>query len=223
MKKVLGLIFFSSFFVLNGCGEVSEVITSYQENYEIIGAEKEKLLENISDTIYESIERNHSDAKEVILNVIDKHGNDLILPEGRYEISGGYSGDIEIRDEKGKLLLTEIIAPPSLGVESVTVDLNGSHILHVGGFEGVVITPVTTESSTELTTGIWEVGKDIEAGDYTVTGSALGNLLIFEKEKDPQVYEIIGGEPATAIDVQLRAGQKLKISGLIMAQFELKD
>lgn len=222
MKRMLRLIFFCSFFLLNGCGAASEVITSYEENYEIIGVEKENLLENMSDTIYQSIERNHSGAQEVILNVIDKYGNDLTLPEGRYEISGGYSGDIEIRDEEGKLLLTEIIAPSPLGVESVTVDLNGSHILHVDGFKEVMITPVPTESSTELTTGIWEVGKDIEAGNYSVTGGALGNLVIFEKGEEPQVYEIIGGEPTMAIDVQLKTGQKIKISGLIMAQFEQK-
>lgn len=223
MKRILSPFFFCSFFLLSGCGEVSEVITSYKKNYEIIGVEKERLLENMSDTIYESIERDQSEAKEVILDVIDKHGNVLTLPEGRYEISGGYSGTIEIHDAEGKLLLTEIIAPSPLGVESVTVDLNGSHILHVSGFNGVTITPVATERSTQLTTGIWEVGKDIEAGNYSVTGNVLGNLFIFEKGKEPQVYEIINGEPATEIDVQLQTGQKLKLSGLVMAQFHHKD
>ncbi|WHT47853.1 hypothetical protein QNH10_17450 [Sporosarcina thermotolerans] len=48
--------------------------------------------------------------------------------------------------------------------------------------------------ATELTAGIWEVGLDIEAGEYIVSMDyGLGYLEIHEKDKEPILYEIIGG------------------------------
>lgn len=219
MKRVILFIYIASLLVLNGCQQPSEKITRYQENYEIIGKEKDEMITNTSETIYESIDRSNSEAKEVIIEPIYKEGKDVILPQGRYEIGGHITGNVYIHDEHGQLLFHDIIGTPPLGVENITIDVNGSHIVHVDGFEQAYIIPVSTELSTELSSGIWEVGKDIEEGRYTVTGSGLGYLQIYEQGKSPQVFEVIGGDSHTASKVHLKDGQMLKISGVNLIQF----
>ncbi|TCJ01611.1 hypothetical protein [Cytobacillus praedii] len=219
MKRTILFLYIASMLFLNGCQQLSEKIISYQENYEIVGKEKDEMINNTSETIYESIDRSNLDAKEVIIDPIYKDGEDVILPRGRYKIGGHITGNVYIHDEHGKLLFHDILGTAPLGVESITVDVNGSHIVHVDGFEQAYIMPVTTQLSSELSSGIWEVGKDIEEGSYTVTGSGLGYLQIYEQGESPQVFEVIGGDSHTASKVHLKDGQKLKISGVNIIQF----
>lgn len=219
MKRTILFLYIASMLFLNGCQQPSEKITSYQENYEIVGKEKDEMINNTSETIYESIDRSNLDAKEVIIDPIYKDGEDVILPQGRYEIRGQITGNVYIHDAHGQLLFHDILGTAPLGVESITVDVNGSHIVHVDGFEQAYIIPVTTQLSSELSSGIWEVGKDIEEGSYTVTGSGLGYLQIYKQGESPQVFEVIGGDSHTASKVHLKDGQKLKISGVNIIQF----
>ncbi|MED3552085.1 hypothetical protein [Cytobacillus praedii] len=219
MKRTISFLYIASMLFLNGCQQASEKIITYQENYEIVGKEKDEMINNTSETIYESIDRSNLDAKEVIIDPIYKDGEDVILPRGRYEIGGHITGNVYIHDEHGKLLFHDILGTGPLGVESITVDVNGSHIVHVDGFEQAYIMPVTTQLSSELSSGIWEVGKDIEEGSYTVTGSGLGYLQIYEQGESPQVFEVIGGDSHTASKVHIKDGQKLKISGVNIIQF----
>ncbi|GEM_PF-5025968 len=223
MKKVICFMMISLLFFTGCQPQPSEKVLSYQTNYEITGDEKEKLLENMSESIYDSIDRTNAMAKEMVVDAIYKEGKDITVPEGRYQISGQLSGNVYIRDENGGLLLHELIAPPPLGIETITVDLSGSHIIHVNSFEQVFITPVETKVSTDLSTGIWEVGKDIKEGTYVVTGDDLGYLQIFEKGQSPHIYEVIGGDSGTKIDVLLKKGQKLKITGTTQLHFGLKQ
>lgn len=222
MKIPIFLMFFASLFVFSGCESHSEEALLYEENYEITGSEKEELVGEISETIYDSIDRSNANAKEVIIDAIYNEGEDLSLPEGRYHITGQLTGNVSIRDREGKELFHALLAPPPLGVDSVTVDVSNTHVVHVDGFEEVHITPAPTQLATELNTGIWEVGKDIEEGQYVVTGNELGYLQVFEKGKSPQVYEVIGGNGATKMNVQLKNGQKLVITDLLNIKFESK-
>lgn len=207
---------------LAGCQAPSEQSLQYQENYEITGKEKEEILKNTSDSIYISINRDNTKAQEETIDAIYNEGKDVLLPEGRYQITGRLTGNVFIYDEQESLLFHDLIAPPPLGVESITVDMDGRNILHVDGFEQVNIIPVDTKLSTELTTGIWEVGKDIKAGTYSVTGNDLGYLEVFEQGAPPRIYEVIGGESQSETDLELKNGQKLRITGLLNVQFERK-
>lgn len=219
MRKVIISTFIASLFVLNGCSQqLSDKVLSYQENFEIIGAEREEIIGNISDTIYESIDRSNSEATNVIVDPILQEGNDVTLPEGRYEIVAQIAGNVFVRDEQGELLFRDIIAPPPFGVGKVTVNVNGKHTIHVDGFEQAFITPVPTQLSNELSPGIWEVGKDIEAGSYSVTGDGFGYLQIFEQGESPKVFEVLGDSSQT-IAIHLKDGQKLKITRVSTVQF----
>lgn len=63
----------------------------------------------------------------------------------------------------------------------------------------------------ELTAGIWEVGKDIEAGNYSVipgTDFAFGYLQIFEEGEPPRVFEFLNGPPKSGMDIQLKDDRK---------------
>lgn len=57
-------------FVLAGCSQnspKSKKVLSYQENSEIIGEEKEEIIGEISDTMYESIDRSNAEAEEIVI------------------------------------------------------------------------------------------------------------------------------------------------------------
>ena len=230
MKRMFLFLFISYLFVLIGCSpEPSEKVSRYQENNEIIGEEREDLIGEISDTIYHSVDRSNSDAEELMISPPDRKGESIIPSEGRYTISAGVfedppqSGRLLVYDENEVLLIDELL-DFSYGVSSVTVDLNGSHTVHVDGLDQAFLTPVATEISNELTAGIWEVGKDIEAGSYAVIPAdfSFGYLQIFEEGELPRVFEFLNSSPESAINVQLQLkdGQKLKISRLEMLQFE---
>ncbi|WP_052345877.1 hypothetical protein [Paucisalibacillus sp. EB02] len=228
MKQVIFLIFFISILVLSGCGQKpSEKVLAYQENNEIIGPEKDEIIGEVSDTIYDSIDRSNSEAEEIFLGPIEGLGEDITPPEGRYRISADMppdgspqSGRILVYDEAGVLLLSEIIDYSFTG--SVTVDLNGSHTVHIDGLDYAMLIPVETQSSNDLSAGIWEVGKDIEAGKYSVflTEFGFGDLQIFEKDKSPRLFEFLDTTTETAVEIELKEGQKLKISGLYSLSFE---
>ena len=91
-----------------------------------------------------------------------------------------------------------------------------------GGFSTVTLKPVKTELSTELTTGIWDVGLDIEPGNYTIgIPDGYGFVQILEEGKDPQLFELMGGElTGSQSQVQLKEGQKVRVSKVSMVKFE---
>ena len=95
-------------------------------------------------------------------------------------------------------------------------------IVFDGGYSTVTIKPVKTELSTELTTGIWDVGLDIEPGNYTISiPDGYGFVQIFEEGKDPQLFELMGGELTDSkSQVQLKEGQKVRVSKVSMVKFE---
>ena len=235
MKRMLLLIFIASLFVLIGWGQQpSEKLQAYQENNEIIGSEKDEIIGEVSETIYDTIDRSNSKAEEIFIGPIEGLGEDVTPPEGRYRISTGeppvtedgavmmvpQSGRVLVYDVAGVLLLSEIIDYSFVG--SVTLDLDGSHTVHIDGLDDAMIIPVDTVVSNDLSAGIWEVGKDIEAGNYSVfpTEFGFGDLQIFEKGKSPRLFEFLDTTPDTAVEVELKEGQKLKVSSLYSLTFE---
>lgn len=134
------------------------------------------------------------------------------------------TGNVYIHDENDDLLFHAIVGFPH-GVESITVDLDEAKTITMDGFEQAYVMPADTQLSMELTAGIWELGTDIEAGVYVITSPyGLGYLQIFEPNEDPVVFEVIGGGfEGTKSDIQLRKGQKLRITDISMIQFQTED
>jgi hypothetical protein len=229
MKRIVFLSLITCIFVLIGCSQQpSDKVLLYEENNEIIGPERDEIVGEISDTIYDSIDRSNANAQEIMIGPIEGTGEDITPPEGRYTITGQspngnpQSGRLLVYDENGTLLIDELI-DYGYGVGSVTVDLNGSHTVHIDGLDQAAFTPTPTQISNQLSAGIWEVGTDIEAGSYSVMADsefAYGDLIIFEEGKTTRVFEVLNTTPESKIDVTLTEGQKLKISGLSLLQFE---
>ncbi|MFD1449614.1 hypothetical protein [Oceanobacillus sojae] len=220
-------------FVLAGCSQnspKSKKVLSYQENSEIIGEEKEEIIGEISDTMYESIDRSNAEAEEIVIGPLPREGEEITPPEGRYSIGISpedyyQSGRVLVYDEEDMLLI-EALVDGYYGVSSITVDLNGSHTVYADGIDELILIPEETNSSNELTAGISEVGKDIEPGNYSVVTDSeygMGYLEIFEEGEQPQVFEVLIDPLEPDIDVELKEGQKVKITGwngLYTLQFE---
>ena len=229
MRKTPFILFILSLFILTGCNRFfheppTEIVMRYQENYEIIGSEKDEMLENVSKTIFETSDRSNSKAVEVEIGVVTREGKEIRVPSGRYQISGKVVGAVYIRDGNGDLLFRDILGS-GYGVQSITIDLDEQHIIRMDGdLEQVHVSPVPTGLSTELTAGIWEVGLDIKEGAYSITTPyGLGSLQIFDPNEEPRVYEVIGGNfSATTSDVQLSDGQQLRINGISRINFHEK-
>ncbi len=127
-----------------------------------------------------------------------------------------------IYDEDDNLLVREIVGEKA-GVPTLTADIDSTFtILFDGGYDAVTIVPVKTELSTELTTGIWDVGLDIEPGNYTISiPHGYGLVQIFEEGKDPQLFELTkGGLTNSKSLVQLKEGQKVRVSKVPVVYFE---
>ncbi|WP_188734472.1 hypothetical protein [Oceanobacillus neutriphilus] len=231
MKQIYFLIVLICLFVLIGCSQQSsksEKVLSYQENSEIIGEEKEEIVGEVSDTMYESIDRSNAEAEEFIIGPVSREGEEITPPEGRYNVGFGFSDDFQsgrvlVYDEEDTLLI-EALLDDGYGLRSITVDLNGSHTVYTDGVEELILIPKETKSSNELTTGISEVGKDIEPGNYSVATDledGIGYLEIFEEGEQPQVFEVLINPLEPDIDVELKEGQKVKITGFLSGlQFE---
>jgi hypothetical protein len=225
VRRISPLLFI--IFILSGCEHgvfqdpLSEKVLRYEENFEITGSEKDEKIGTVNMAIFKTSDRSNALAKEVQLPVVRQEGEEVKLPSGRYSITGSPTGNVFVSDENGQLLLREIVGSYA-GVGSLTVDIDEAYTVRVdGGYDSVSILPVSTQLSTELTAGIWEVGLDIEAGDYEVTTpDGLGYLQVLDKNDDPKLYELIGGTySSTKSSQNLREGQRLLINGISIVHF----
>ncbi|WP_188206997.1 hypothetical protein [Alkalibacillus aidingensis] len=210
---------------ISACSGTTDEATAYQDQYEIIGDEKDELLEDLTDPVVIPEVRGNPEAEEIIIDGIDQEGVEFNASPGRYEITGSITGNLYIYDEHDHLLFHNIIGR-SYGVESITVDLDESYtIIADGGFDMVHAAPSTHDfnENNHLTAGVWEVGTDIEPGDYQITTSnGMGFLQIYDSQTDePKIHEVIGGEfGATKGHVQLEDGQILRITEISQIHFE---
>lgn len=149
---------------------------------------------------------------------------------GRYVITcpEGESGNISASSAKDPLALNEILGTAlGLGVPSVTTDLTDGEEIKISGLSAVTFTPATTELRTSLSAGDWEVGLDVEAGNYIVTPAAgeSGNFALYSKSGFPETIEILGdagGLGVPNVTVELEDGQKIAIAGLSEVTFTKK-
>lgn len=214
---------------LTGCSAAAKTST-YDVEREITGEEKDELLGTVYDRIYEQVERGNEQEEPTLLTGIYTGGKDATVPEGRYVISGSQGGLITILDEDGNVWLKE-----ALFGGSIVVSLLDTDTVHAdAGFdEFVSITKAEELDEPLLTTGIWEVGIDIDPGTYKFfSEGGHGFIQVFEKGASPRVYEIIGGlmyeqvgEKFEIIDtgiykkITIEEGQKIRVTG-VAARFE---
>ncbi|WP_060210125.1 hypothetical protein [Sporosarcina koreensis] len=224
-KGILTLIIISML-LLSGChnlqGTRSNKITAYAENYEIIGTTRDEIIGTVHQAIFTTVDRSNKEAKRTYGPMPTKKGAKLNIETGRYALTGYPSGNIYIYDNDDNLIVQEIVGEKA-GVPTLTVDIDSTFsIVFDGGYNTVTIQPVKTELSTELTAGIWDVGLDIEPGTYTISiPYGYGYVQIFEEGKDPQLFEMMGGElTGSQSQVQLKEGQKVRISKVSMVTFE---
>lgn len=229
MNKKMMLLMMSGL-LLVGCSRYINAptfqnVTPAEKNGEMMGIEKDVLVGEMSDTIFEEIDRSFKMEEPLETGVIEKSGMEVKVPEGRYTIYGGRAGSVSIYDEQGKSLMKETF-DQYYGVMSLTVDLSERHtIFFNGGFEGATITYPEERVPNELTTGIWSVGEDIDAGEYLFSTSGLiGYVQVFERGKEVRVYELLGREPANSkSNIRLENGQKIKLTGASSFYYESSE
>ena len=225
-KIGLSLLITSCLLILSGCHPLqqseSDKIDLYEKNFEIVGSEKDELIGQVNPAIFTTADRSNKEAEQVESDVFTKEGVKVTLQSGRYSISGYPAGNIFIYDKNGDLVIREIVGHSGIVGSSLTVDIEDTYTVFAdGGFDHVSFTPVPTQLSTNLTAGIWEVGLDIEAGDYSIgSENGLGYIEIHETGTEPVLYEIIGGtQSGSKSRVKLTEGQKVRVTGISSVQF----
>ena len=150
------------------------------------------------------------------------------LAAGRYVITSVGSGHLII-NSGSEQIINEMVGSDGGGVPSVTVSLEAGDIVTMRDAEDVVFTPTTSQLLTTLTTGIWLVGVDIEAGTfYATTENSTGNLVVRSPLGRLQANAVISsqedGRSAETARVVLEDGDVIAvINGLTHVDFEWQD
>lgn len=228
MRKFLVFPILFCMLILTGCASIfqaapSEKAERYRDNYEIIGEEKEAMLEemNISDTVFDISDRDNPDMEKEEAYYFDVNNEEAFtLPPGRYWFTGEISGNMYIYDEEDKLLIHEIIGMP--GVTGFTADVDETHTIRIDGLESAAAWPWPTESSNELPTGIWHAGTDIEPGAYTIsTEGGFGHVIILDSDGEAQIFEMIRSQSVqTESEIEITDGQIIRVTGISSVVFE---
>lgn len=152
------------------------------------------------------------------------------LNAGRYKITvaEGQSGNFFVySDEAQEYADINIILDNSnmrMGVPEAHYDFTDGQVIGIKGMDNVLFEPVESEIKTELKTGNWLVGADVEPGKYIATTAedTSGNLFVYKAGDYPQGYpvvnEIIGkGEynfGTERVQLKLEEGQMIVISNI---------
>ena len=107
------LISVSCLLMLSGCHPLqqseSDKTDPYEQNFEIVGSEKDELIGKVNPAIFTTVDRSNEGAELVESAVYTKEGVKVTLQPGRYTISGYPAGNIFIYDENGDLVIREIV------------------------------------------------------------------------------------------------------------------
>lgn len=117
------------------------------------------------------------------------------IDEGRYEIVGSNLGNIRIYDEYNEVCDEAIGGDGINGVRKLFVNLIAGYKLDITDVETTKFTPnINRKSLNTLYTGFWEVGTDIDAGEYkikSVTNQA-GKIFILSSYGDIKLDHGLG-------------------------------
>lgn len=167
--------------------------------------------------------RDNSSAKETNLGA----GSFIVgtdIPAGRYVCTAKGMGNFIIQEEEMPVV-NEILGGDDYGVKSVTIDLISNQTINISGISNVNFKPAETVLKTELTTGDWVVGIDIEPGRYTCEPlNGTGNFFIYDSGF-PVVNEILSTQAdlgVPSVTANLKDGNIIKISGINTVKFTAK-
>lgn len=184
-----------------------------ESSFEITGKEKEKIIGQYTDRFLEPINRDNITGFHEMLG-----GKFENFSTSRYNFEAYSGGLLLVYDEEDNLIFKEVMDHGNFLVE---LDLWEDYTVEISGFRELYVMQVGTNPSQELFSGIWQVGLDIEAGNYTMTGEGHGYVQIFDANNQTQVFEVIGNDYVnTRSDVVLKEGQKIRINGLSKVDFE---
>ncbi len=153
------------------------------------------------------------------------------LSADRYHITAEHTGNIFIENNSISGATSDIIEDEglNLGVPSVTVDLIDGAEIEIADLDPGIFTPVKERTTSDtLTTGAWEVGTDIEAGNYEVipSGERSGKIVIFDEPDSTPVYDELidkdGELGAETLTVELTEGQILRVDAIPEVTFQLQ-
>src|SRR5699024_5089925 len=138
--------------LLGACGQTttSSKIDAYHENGEIIGDEKEEMVANTSPSIYESIDREKNNPDPIAIGAIEKEGEEIQVPEGRYMITGYEAGTVTIKQSDDLILCEVAHVSEGIGVGMITLDLSQDHSRHLDGFDEAFVHPAERPPPDEL-------------------------------------------------------------------------
>jgi hypothetical protein len=193
---------------LQGGPSDAEIVADLRENFGL-------------STNAESYVRDNSSAVHVILGNGEFVVGDAIAP-GRYTITASGFGNLVINSGIEQVI-NEMLGSGDHGVPSVTVSLKRGDVVEISGVEHVEFTPTIDQLLTTLTTGIWVVGIDIEAGTFDVTTeNSTGNLIIRSPLGRVHTNAIISdqGFGMETMSVTLEDGDTIMIISLKHVNFE---
>lgn len=150
-------------------------------------------------------------------------GRDMM--PGRYKVvpASGTHGKFTVERKGGGDDVAEVIGQDGYGVPSVTLTLRQGDVVEVrNNIPSVTLQSATIKLRTTLTTGIWQVGRDIAPGGYRATPppSESGKLQVDRSSGGDDITQILGGtlgEPS--ITLTLRDGDVISISRLAKVMF----
>ncbi|TSB47352.1 hypothetical protein [Alkalicoccobacillus porphyridii] len=233
---------------LLGCQSKTDEAEAYEENGELLNEEKAEILERFGEPRPETSERPAASPDDSIVIEMeqDEMLHELQVPTGRYAIAdGGWmieggegsAGNVYIHSEEGELLFHDTLYGPFYSTYVIAMTLEETDTVSFDGLQALVLQPLATEYTSELFSGVWEVGLDIEPGTYQITPNVAGiaNLELFTAGAEPRVFEIIGLEAegqeqmdempedtveATSVTLTFGEGDTLRVTGMARISLE---
>ena len=154
-------------------------------------------------------------------------GEDIDL--GRYEITttNGQSGNIFIKKDGSSSYVNDILGDSSHSVDRISIYLTGGEEIEIIGIDPVIFTPIEAgKDLTEIHSGNWIVGLDVEPGTYiatTIPGDS-GNLFVHDENGRTVVNEILGttefGSGVERVQLKLKEGYEIHIMSLKQVNLE---
>lgn len=151
------------------------------------------------------------------------------IAPGRYEITttDGQNRNLFINKEDDNSHVNAILGDSNISVSRVSFYLTGGEEIEIKGMDLVIFTPLEAgKDLTQIHSGNWIVGVDVEPGTYiaTTVDGASGNLFVYNQDGRPVTNEILGvNELDMGVEkVQLKLEEGFEINILSLDEVNLE-
>ena len=151
------------------------------------------------------------------------------IAPGCYEITttDGQNGNLFINKEDANSHVNAILGDSNISVSRVSFYLTGGDEIEIKGMDLVIFTPLEAgKDLTQIHSGNWNVGLDVEPGTYiatTIPGDS-GNLFVHDENDRTVVNEILGttefGSGVERVQLKLKEGYEIHIMSLKQVNLE---